>query len=324
MKALVTGAGGFLGGWLVRALLDRGHSVRALVRPGSPLDALTALGVEERRGDVTDPASLPAAVEGCELVFHLAGVRRGTRREDFLSVNAEGTRHLLDACLDHAPGLRRFVLAGSLTASGPSASGRREEDPLAPVEWYGESKAEAERITLSYGDRLPVTVARPPRITGPGDRDSLFFYRLARTGLTVGVSGAPRPLSFVDVEDCARGMVLLSERIEAVGEAFFLAHPARTDLEGLQQEAARALGVRTRTVRIPETLLRAAGSGADVAARLLGRRMAFNRKLIEQVVAPGWTCETGKARRLLGFEAATGLAESVGRSARWYEEQGWL
>jgi nucleoside-diphosphate-sugar epimerase len=324
MKALVTGAGGFLGAWLVRALVDRGWAVRALIRPGSPVHELAGLGVEERRGDVTDPASLPAAVEGCDVVFHLAGVRRGTRREDFLAVNAGGTRHLLEACGAHAPGLRRFVLAGSLTASGPSASGRREEDPLEPVEWYGESKAEAERIALSWRDRLPVTVARPPRITGPGDRDSLFLYRLARTGLTVGVAGAPRPLSFVDVEDCTRGMVLLAERPEAVGEPFFLAHVQRTDLEGLQQETARALGVRTRTVRLPETLLRAAGSGADVASRLLGRRLAFNRKLIEQVVAPGWTCETGKARRLLGFEAVIGLAESVGRSARWYEEQGWL
>src|SRR5439155_3270712 len=103
-----------------------------------------------------------------------------------------------------------FVLAGSLAAAGPSRQRKREEDGLHPVEWYGESKAEAERITLSFGDRLPVTVARPPRITGPGDRENLVFFRAVKHGLAFAVGGEPRPLSFVDVEDCARGFLLLA------------------------------------------------------------------------------------------------------------------
>jgi len=339
MRALVTGAGGFLGSWLVRRLRAEGHAVRAMVRPGAAEPGLGAeapgvaaagasssgaASVDVVRGDVTNPDSLPAAVAGCDVVFHLAGLRRATRRQEFLRVNAEGTRTLLEACLTHAPGLSRFVLAGSLAAAGPSATGRREEEPLAPVEWYGESKAEAERITLGYAARLPVTVARPPRITGPGDRDNLFFFRIVARGVIVGVTGAPRPLSFVDVEDCARGFLLLAQRPEAVGQAFFLAHRERTTLEGLQEEVAHALGVRTRTVRVPPWLLRGAGSAADVASRALGRRLPFNRKLSEQVLAPGWTCDTEKASRRLGFQARTSLAESIERSARSYREQGWL
>jgi dihydroflavonol-4-reductase len=322
MKALVTGAGGFLGTALVRVLGSQGHAVRALLRPGGSGGGIAGPGVEVVRGDVMDAASLPAAVAGCDVVFHLAGARRGTRREDFLAVNAEGTRRLLEACRERAPGLRRFVLAGSLAAAGPSATGRREEEPLAPAEWYGESKAEAERIALAWRDRLPVTVARPPRITGPGDRENLFFFRLARRGVVVGVTGAPRPLSFVDVEDCARGLLLLAERPEALGEVFFLAHPDRTDLEELQREAGRALGVEPRTVRIPPAVLRAAGAAADGASRLLGRRLPLSRKMVGQLLAPGWTCDASKAARLLGFRATVGLVESLAQSARWYEGQG--
>ena len=324
MRALVTGAAGFLGSWLVRLLLDRGHSVRALVRPRRPLGPLAALEVEEVRGDVTEPHSLERAVEGCDWVFHLAGVRRAASREEFLEVNAESTRHLLEACLAAAPGLGRFVLAGSIAASGPSATGRREEDPLQPIEWYGESKAEAERIALSHAGRLPVAVARPPRIVGPGDRENLLFFRIVKAGFLLDLGGPPRPLSFVDVEDCARGFLALAESPAAPGEAFFLASPERTDLVSLQREMARALGVSPRTVPVPAPLLSALAWAADAATRASGVKLPLNRKLARQILAPGWTCDPGKARRLLGFEARVSLAESVDRAARWYREQGWL
>ncbi len=324
MRALVTGANGFLGTWLTRRLLAGGHAVRALVRPGSPMGALSGLAVELARGDVTDPGSLPPAVRGCDVVFHLAGIRRAPRREDFLRVNAEGTRVLLEACAAHAPGLSRFVLAGSMAAAGPSATPRREEEPFAPREAYGESKVEAERVTFSFAGRLPVTVARPPRITGPGDRENLLFFRIVARGFVLGFAGPPRPLSFVDVEDCARGMEVLAVHPGAVGQAFFVASPEITSIEGLQQEVARALGVKARVVRVPPALLRGAGSLADVASRVLGRHLPLNRKLAEQVLAPGWVCDPGKARRVLGFEARVGLAESLERSAEWYREVGWI
>ena len=324
MRALVTGANGFLGTWLVRRLLSSGHAVRALVRPGSAPGALSGLGAEEARGDVTDPGSLPSAVRGCDVVFHLAGIRRAPRREDFHRVNAEGTRLLLEACAAHAPGLSRFVLCGSLAAVGPSAAPRREDEPFAPREWYGESKAEAERLTLSFAGRIPVTIARPPRITGPGDKENLLFFRIAAKGVHLAFGRQDRPLSWVDVEDCARGMALLAERPEAVGQAFFIASADLTSIGGLQREVARALGVTTRTVNVPPAVLRGIGSLADVASKLLDRHLPINRKLAEQVLAPGWVCDPGKARRVLGFEAKVGVAESIDRSAAWYREAGWI
>ena len=80
MRALVTGANGFLGAWLTRRLLAGGHAVRVLLRPRGAADSLSGLAVEQVRGDVTEPATLPAAVRGCDLVFHLAGIRRAPRR----------------------------------------------------------------------------------------------------------------------------------------------------------------------------------------------------------------------------------------------------
>ncbi len=320
MRTLVTGAGGFLGHALVRALRARGDDVRALVRRPAP--ELSRSGVEVLVADATDPAALGAAVSGRDVVFHLAGVRRATGAGEFMRVNAGATRLLLDACARAAPGLSRFVLAGSLAAAGPSHAPRREDEPLAPVEPYGASKAEAERIALSFADRLPVSVARPPRIMGPGDRENFLFFRIAKAGFAL--SFGDRPLSWIDVDDCARGFLLLAERDEARGEAFFLASPETTSAEPLMRECARALAVGARRVRVPDAVLRGAAAVADLVSDLSGRKLPLNRKLAAQVLAPGWVCDPGKARARLGFEARTPLAESVAAAAAWYREHAWL
>jgi nucleoside-diphosphate-sugar epimerase len=322
MRALVTGAGGFLGQALVRHLAGRGDLVRALVR--RPAEGLLGPGVEVVLGDAGDPASLSAAAAGCDVLFHLAGIRRATDAAEFTRVNAGSTRVALEACLAAAPRLRRFVLAGSAAAGGPSREPRREDEPLAPVEPYGASKAEAERIALSYADRLPVTVLRPPRIMGPGDRENLFFFRIARAGLAVRFPGPPRPLSWIDVDDCARGFALAAERPEGVGEVFHLASPEATDATAIMEGVGEALGVKTRRVTIPAAALRAAAAASAFVTRLGGPRLPLNPKLAAQLLAPGWRCDPGKARARLGFEATTPLAASLAAAVRWYRERGLL
>jgi nucleoside-diphosphate-sugar epimerase len=177
---------------------------------------------------------------------------------------------------------------------------------------------------MSYADRLPVAVARPPRILGPGDRENLFFFRIVKAGFVLRFLGGARPLSWIDVDDCAEAFALIGERPQARGEAFFVASPERTTVVDLQREVARALGVGAREVPVPATALSTAAWLADGVTRVTGRRLPLNRKLARQVLAPGWTCATDKAEAVLGFRARTTLADSVARSARFYREQGWL
>jgi dihydroflavonol-4-reductase len=325
VRSLITGAGGFVGSHLARRLCAGGGQVRCLVRPGGDLSALEGLAVERVLGDVTDPGSLARAVYGVEVVFHLAGVRRAATPKAFMDVNAEGTRRVCEAMVASGTA-RRLVLCGSLAAAGPSTPDRPrlESDPLAPDEWYGQSKAEGEKVAMSYADRLEVTSARPARILGPGDRENLVFFKLLKKGVALHLGGGPRPLSLVDVQDVVDLLVLLADRPEAVGEAFFVAGPGTMTLEQLQAIGAQALGVRPRPLALAPAVLRGLAQAADLVTRVSGRRLPLNRKLARQLLAPAWTCSTEKAARVLGFIPKRSVEESVRQSALWYREQGWI
>lgn len=322
MRALITGGSGFVGGTLARRLCALGTPPRCLLLPSDDSAPLSGLPVEIVRADVTRPEGLAEALAGCDAVVHLAGLRRAPDRETFLRVNAEGTRTVCEAIV-RAGGTARLVLAGSIAATGPSRDRPSEDAPFAPRDWYGESKAEAERIAYSYADRIPVTVARPSRILGPGDRENLFFFRLVNRGVKVSL-GEPQPVfSFIDVEDIVEALILLATRPEAIGQSFFLSHEEAT-IAQVQDLAAAALGKRPITVPLPQAVFRALGGAADLVSRATGRHLPLNRKMVQQLLVPGWTCSTAKARARLGFAARIPMAESIARSARDYRERGWL
>lgn len=324
MRVLVTGGHGFIGAHLCALLAARGFRVRVLARPQSDLSRLEGLDVEVARGDLADAGSLPGALEGVARVYHLAGALKGFREADLMAVNRDGTASLVAACAAR-PGLERFVLVSSLAAAGPSPGGpapRAEGLPEAPLTWYGRSKLEGERVVAASG--LPSVILRPPVVFGPGDRDVLGYFRIARRGWLPLPSGPERHYSIVFAPDLAEGILRASEAPLPSGEILPLVNPEPVTWLDLGRRIAAALGRPARPLRLPLPIVSAAGAAADLAARLRRRPAIFSSQKVLEMLAPAWVASGEKARRLLGWAPPTPLDEALARTARWYRERGWL
>lgn len=324
MIAVVTGASGFIGRNLVGRLRDAGHEVRSLVRSAgrSPPDGSGSVV------DFNEPLTLRncPALEGADVVFHLAGVTRAASHHQFHAGNVTPTRHLLEALVGRrlAP---RFVYVSSQAAAGPAEAMDRpvnEGDLPRPVEGYGRSKLEAERIVQSFDSRVPSTIVRPCSVFGPHDRDFARLFRLARRGFLVYPGVAAHWLSLLHVHDVVEGLVAAATETAAVGATFFLASDAPVQWRELGRQIESAVGVRARHVDIPAPLVRAAAHVGTVAAAVTGVTPLLNTSKAAFTRHPYWVCDNRRAKTALHWQATRSLPEAVRQTYLWYEQSGWL
>ncbi len=331
MRWLLTGATGFIGLTLAERLRARGQAVRALARASSRVDELAGLGVEVCRGDVTDPRSLAEAVEGCQVVVHLAGLTKALDLAAYRRVNALGPRHLARACREARP-RPALVLVSSLAAAGPARAGRprTEEDPPAPVSDYGRSKLEGEEEVRALCGPLEATVVRPPLVYGPRDRELLPpLFRMARLGVVLKSGFADKRYSAVHVEDLADGILAAAERGRRLSRSgsegiYFLADGVEHRWEDLARAAAEALGARARVLPVPEAASWLLAAGGSLRAALTGQPVMLSLGKLAEIRETAWTCAIDRAVAELGFEPRFPLSEGMRHSAEWFRGNGLL
>jgi nucleoside-diphosphate-sugar epimerase len=316
MKVLVTGASGFIGRRLVLELARRGHETACLVRPTSKTAPLRDLPVEFVLGDLGDAASLVHAVEGRDHIFHLAGVIQAVDGPAFEAANAQGTRNLVDACLQGGGGVRRFVFVSSIAAAGPSPEGKAltEDDEPRPVSAYGRSKLAAERIVLAAKDKLPVTIVRPPNVLGPGSREIERAIGLLRKRLLPALGdGRPRT-SLVDVDDLVGALLLAAEDPRSAGRTYFVTDGRAYAWPEITAAVAGELGVKRFTVKVPFAVQMLAARLAETAARLGRKPPLLTREIIRAARDYFWIYDGSKIERELGFRPRYDMRESVRRA----------
>lgn len=321
---MVTGASGFVGGHLVEALLADGQDVRCLLRQSSDTRWLEGLPVDRVTGSLEDPETLAAATSGVDTVYHLAAVTKAPDSETYYRVNAEGTARLAELCRRCATP-PRFVYVSSTAAVGPGRPGKGvcEEDECNPVTDYGRSKLEGERELIKRANALPFVIVRPPAVYGPRDTDMFIFFQLVNRGIKPVLTGPERTLSVVFVKDLVRG-IILAAKFAKDGETFHIAHDEPVTWETFADSVADVLEKNPVKVPIPPAVLWGAAALNEAGHRLLGKATIFNRQKVREMRQTSWVCDTSKSVERLGYRPAFSLKESVGITAEWYREHGWL
>ena len=316
-RVLVTGATGFIGAHLVRALLARGDDVRVTVRDLSNTASLDGLDVEPVTADITDRAAMRRAARGVERAFHVAGsTNLRWSAERLLRTNAEGTRTVLEACLAEA--VQRVVHVSSVAAIGPARSGGALDErhvwtgPLGLP--YADAKHAAEVEALRVAARgLDVVLACPAFVLGAGDdrRSSTeIVRRFLLRRIPAYVDGA---ICVVDVEDVAAGLVLCDERGEP-GERYIFGTRNYT-WQRLFGDLERISGVEGPQVRLP---VAAALALAEASVRAPGPTLITPDEI--RSAARWWTYRSTKARRDLGW-TTRGHEETVEATVRYHQEK---
>lgn len=325
MKVLVTGATGFLGGWLVRRLLAEGHDIR-IIRRSKANDDLSELPVESVPGDVTDVESLRAACRGIDTAFHLAGVIGYSRRERraMEEVNVGGTANVLTACRDL--GVRKLVYASSVAAIGASTDGTplTEDSPctIRPLDLgYFETKHRAEELVREAvrAGLIDAVMVNPTTIYGPGDVKKGTRRTQCRVAEGRLRFFPPGGVGVVAVEDVIDAFMAVWQRGRP-GERY-ICNGENLLFGDLFAMIAREAGARPPSIRLPRPVTIAIGRAGDLL-ETVGLPSPLAGETARAAVLYHWF-DASRARSELGLRFKP-AAQAIAASVRWMRDYGRL
>jgi dihydroflavonol-4-reductase len=323
---LVTGATGFTGEWLVRRLVSVGEPVRIIARNAERARAQFGEAVDIVAGDVTDPATVARAVPGCRLIYHLAAAYReaGLPDDRYRQVHVEATRLLLEAA--HAARVSRFVHCSTVGVLGHIRNPPADEDtPHDPGDVYQATKSEGERVALAFHQchGLPLTVARPTAIYGPGDLRLLKLFRLIARRRFVVLGSGEIFYHMVHVDDLVSGLRLLADRPEAVGQVFILGGQGYRTLNDIAALVAQTVGAPPPRWHVPAWPVQIAASICERVCAPFGVTPPIYRRRVD-FFTKSRAFSIEKARRVLGYEPRISMERGFQETADWYREHGYL
>jgi nucleoside-diphosphate-sugar epimerase len=326
LRVLVTGATGFTGGHLARALKARGDDVYAMVRTPPTSTSLADAGIQIRHGDLSDPGSLPAAVAGIDLVYNIAALYRQAGLPDAIyhQVNGAAVGQLVEAAAK--AGVRRVVHCSTVGVHGDVEHPPAAEDaPLRPGDVYQIAKVEGERIARDSAVRtgVEVVIARPSGIYGPGDRRLLKLFRgvAQRRFVILGDGKIFYHLTYID--DLVDGFILCGEVARAAGRTYILAGAEVPTLNELAALIARDADVPPPSLHLPVWPFWLAGAACETVCAPFGIEPPLYRRRVD-FFTKSRAFDISRAREELGYAPRVSLPDGIHRTMAWYRAQGWI
>ena len=308
----LTGATGFVGSHAARVFAESGWNVRVLARRLPSNALLASVDPELIVGDLDDAPALQALVRGADVVVHAAGAVRALDAVGFYRANAQGAASIVAAVQCDAP-QTRLILVSSLSAREPTLSD------------YVGSKRAGEVEVERAGTALDWSIIRPPAVYGPGDRETLAYFRAVSRGLAPRPAIAAARLSLIHVEDLAEALALAVERAPA--GAVYEIDDGREGGYGyrdMQQSAAAALGRKALSVAVPRPLMAGLARLNQLGHRLGGPVQILTPGKVGEIFHPDWTVHDRRLAGAIGFTARYDLASGFRDTVLWYRRREWL
>jgi len=317
-KILITGAGGFIGSFLVEEALNRNWKVWAGIRQTTNKEYLNDERISFIDLFYSNKEKLKEQIENhrtrfgkWDYVIHNAGVTKCLNSEDFEKINYRFTRNLIEALKETNAVPEKFILMSSLSAAPPT-------DTL-----YGKSKRKAEEFLESLTD-FPYLIFRPTGVYGPRDKDYFLVLKSIKKGFDLAAGYKPQTLTFLYVKDLAKAVFLAAES-DFTGKIYNISDGNKYSCETYTQMLKQALGKkRVLRLRIPLVLLKTISVLAELFSKISKKPSTLNRDKYKIMKRRNWACDISPLVQDLGFLAEYDLERGIRECVEWYSNQGWL
>ena len=326
MEILITGATGFVGSHVADRLIELGHTVRALTRSTSSTKWLADKPIKVVQGNMLDIESLREAVEGTDVVIHIAGTTAARDKKGFFEGNQLSTRNLLEAVKRYNPGIKHFIHASSQTAVGPSLDGTpvTETTPPHPITTYGMSKRAAEEECERMREHFPITILRLAAVYGPRDTAILTVFQTIKQGIKPLIGFRDKYVNLVHINDVVQSFELAITREEAMNQTYLIGAEQHYTWKQVSNLTCEILNRRGITIRLPHALVYTVAGFSELFNMIKKKPSVLNWEKGKDMVQGHWTCSVEKAMKEIGYRQSVALDEGIRHTTDWYKKEQWL
>lgn len=335
MKILVTGASGFIGSFIIEKGLELGHEMWAGVRNTSSREFLQDSRIKFIELNIGNPTVLEQQLKKFsketgkwDCIIHAAGATKCIDKKDFMRINFEGTKNLIDTVMQLNICPTQFIYLSSLSVYGPV----REEYPYMPIQEsdearpntaYGHSKLMSEAY-IRNKPGLPYVIFRPTGVYGPREKDYFKMAQSISRHIDFSVGYKPQTITFIYVKDLVKAIYLAVEK-RVTERCYFVSEPQGYDSRSFSKYIQRALGIeRVIHIKAPLWVLKTVSVCSEFFSGIAGKASTLNSDKYNIMKQRNWLCDTTKTENELNFNIDYNLEKGTDEMIQWYKENKWL
>lgn len=328
-KLLITGASGFIGGFLVEEALRKNYEVFAAIRKKSNTEHLKDSRIKFIGLDLSDIDLLNRQLFEApyfDYVIHNAGITKAIKKEVYFETNYTNTRNLIDVllCLRKVP--EKFIYISSLAAYGPGdeklLSVIKSSDVPKPITSYGESKLLSEKYLMSLSD-FPFLIMRPTAVYGPREKDLFTLFKMINKNIELFIGYKEQHLTFIFVRDLVK-VIFLAMESNQMNKGYFVSDGNVYDAKEFGKAIKEELGKKTIKLKVPLSIVKLIARFSESSKYITGKQPVLNSEKINELKAVNWKCDIQPLKDDFNFMPDYTLRDGINETLKWYKQENWL